>query len=325
MINGKRLSISTGSLDRLEMLERTLPTWLAASEPDEIVVVDWCNAMPLRESLRRFSDPRLVIVRAIDQPYWLAAKCHNLELQTITGEVLLRLDNDVLLGKNFFTHHPLEPGSFYAGNWRTAPTYNEVGLTGTLYVHTTDLFAVNGYNERLTSFGYDDDDLYDRLVASGLRRIDVDFETLEHVEHDFPKSYEHLKIAADLPRLKDTSAYQDLATWCWKNQDTPEYRDLATWCSKDQPADLALAGRQEKTYLTQESRKLSLNKPWTTRDRTTAWRTTQITRQDLECVEIASLGTTTFNNDVSFVAEDKDASPELTSAPTTQNVNSDLL
>lgn len=285
MMNGQRLSISTGALDRLEMLERSLPTWFAAPEPDEIVVVDWNNAVPLRESLSKFTDPRLVIVRVTDQPHWLAAKCHNLELQASSGGVLLRLDSDTLMGTSFFARHSLEPGNFHAGDWRKAADLNEGGLTGTLYAYKSDLLAVNGYNERLVYYGYDDDDIFERLAAHGLHRHDVDFSTLEHIPHGHRKRFEHLKVASDLPQLKKTEHYQALESWCRINQ----------------PENQTIEGQQDRAYLGELSRNLGHQKPWTSRDRMTTWRITPLSARDYECVEVASDGPTSFNNDVSFV------------------------
>ena len=80
MIDGQRLSIATGSLNRLEHLKQSLSTWLIAPEPDEIVVVDWGNEIPLQESLREFNDSRIVIARAEGQRHWQMSKVNNLEL-----------------------------------------------------------------------------------------------------------------------------------------------------------------------------------------------------------------------------------------------------
>ena len=85
MINGQRLTLTTGSLDRLEHLRKSLATWLAHPEPDEIVIVDWDNEVPLLRSLSDFTDPRIIVARAEGQKYWHNSKCHNLELQLATG------------------------------------------------------------------------------------------------------------------------------------------------------------------------------------------------------------------------------------------------
>ena len=238
MINNRRVSIATGSLNRLEALRQSLSTWLRTTEPDEIVIVDWNNPIPLQESLKDFDDSRIKISRVIDQSYWQWSKCHNLELQLVSGDILLRLDNDCLLGKDFFDRHPLDPGVFYAGYWDRVPadSHDKIHLAGTVYAYRADLLAINGYNERLVHYGYDDDDLYDRLVKSGLRRLDVDLSTLDHIAHSDQDRLKNIRISPSLSRVTDGM-------------------DVAT-------------RRLRLTMMNMDSAK---RKPWSSRDKMTTW------------------------------------------------------
>lgn len=60
---------------------------------------------------------------------------------------------------------------------------NEMHLNGALVVSQKSFWAVGGYDERIQTYGYDDEDLYKRLTASGLRRLNVTYEHVGHVEH----------------------------------------------------------------------------------------------------------------------------------------------
>lgn len=267
-VYGKKLSLSTGSLDRLDHLKQALATWVIRPEPDEILIVDWGNKQPLRDALREFDDPRLVFARVKDQPHWLNAKCHNLELQLITGEWLLRLDSDCLLEGNFFSLHYPGDNVFYAGNWKKAPfdndtrTRNKCGLTGTLFVKVADALKVNGYNERLVTYGAEDDDLYDRLARSGLRRIDIDFATLDHIPHPTQKRYEHLKVAGELQTMISAENTKG---------DIDEIR---------------------RCHLIGKSHALARSKPWTLNDKMTTWATERLSSQCVECEEIIAYRST---------------------------------
>ena len=256
MIDGQRLSITTGSLDRLEHLRRSLPTWLASPVPDEIVVVDWGNKIPLQESLRDFDDPRLVIART-EQEHWQNSKCHNLELQLASCPRILRLDNDCLLKPNFFERHPLRESCFFAGNWQPIPTEDSRNLAGTLYIHTADVLAINGYNERLVYYGNEDDDLYDRLIAGGLRRLDIDLTTLEHIPHSDQQRYARLKIDPELQRQTSNPQSQ----------------------TRDEIASAI------KYNLIQMSRTIALNSPWTSKDHMTWWQIEETSPNHLICKE----------------------------------------
>src|SRR5215471_17913060 len=194
MVNGARLSIVCGCMNRQHMLERALPSWLAAPEVDEVVVVDWSSSTPVIETTQRFADRRIKVVRVLGRQRWIAAQSHNLGVRMASGEILLRLDSDYLLGRDFFGRHPLSDQSFYCGNWRRSRVENERHLTGALYVLRDHVLRVNGYNERIVTYGYEDDDLFERLHRAGLTREDVDYDTLHHIPHPDALRVKHQPI-----------------------------------------------------------------------------------------------------------------------------------
>jgi hypothetical protein len=239
MVGKHRLSITTGCLNRADFLRQSLITWLQAPEPDEIVIVDWGNLVPLEETLASFKDSRLVFARVLDQPTWKNSKCHNLEVELASGELLLRLDSDYLLKDDFFAKHPVAEGRFYAGNWK--PWVGDVekcSLAGSLYAFKADILLVNGYNERLVYYGCEDDDLFERMSTAGLNRIDVDFSTLKHISHPDRLRYENLEIASGLRRFDEHEVYNEAL---------------------------------KKLHLVDRSRVIAGKKPWSKSDHRTSW------------------------------------------------------
>ena len=277
MINGKRISLTTGCLNRTDYLVRALDSWLAAPEIDEVVVVDWGNRVPLREALRRFDDPRIVIARVDGQRGWKHSKCHNLEMRLSAGDLILRIDSDCLLGPGFFAAHPVKPGMFYAGNWRLAPGMNEKGLSGTVYLRRSDMLGVGGYNERLLHYGYEDDDFYERLAMAGLSRADLNLGTLSHLHHPDRCRYENEEIEAGLG-LPAT--------------EKDEHDFLMRLIHKNHVA----VDRQRR---------------WSSRDQMTSWRMDWSgDRRSVECVEIVPARAGGIR-DVVFRGEDAGASSSL--------------
>jgi len=211
MIDGIPLTLTTGSMNRLSALRRALPTWLALDEVDRYVVVDWSSRESLVQALGDFNDPRLIIVRAVGQAYWRNAACHNLEIYLASqtclepSGFLLRLDNDVLVRRDFLARHPPRLHGFYAGNWRTVPSIvdDKRNLSGTLLARINHVKSVGGYNERLVHYGREDDDLYARLTISGYRWHELDLETLEHIPHTNCERFKNLAAARDLSSLVD--------------------------------------------------------------------------------------------------------------------------
>lgn len=262
MIAGKSLSITTGCHNRLDFLKRALRTWLVTVEPDEIVVVDWGNSTPLHESLDEFSgDPRLVIVRAADQKTWKNAKCHNLELQIATGDLILRLDSDCLIAPSFFAAHPMEIGLFRTVSWHALSDIDTTSLAGTLYAYRSDVLAANGYNERLVHYGCEDEDLYSRMTALGLRRSGLDTSTLRHISHSDHQRFENLEVFPAMER-----------------QHTEDY----------------ISDARNKVLLIEKSKEILTKNPWSLSDRQTSWNikwdaNTQSKQRRSECVEVAML------------------------------------
>jgi hypothetical protein len=183
MLNGQRISIISGCRDRESFLLQSLPTWLASPEIDEVVVVDWSSISPLEDALKPYlHDTRLVIAVGSNQPRWHLTKCCNLGLLVSTGDLILRLDSDVLLDRRFFADNPIEKGSFRGGyDLKILP--HPPGLWGVMFAFKEDILRVNAYNERLVGYGWDDEDLFLRMATSGIDRGLIQYKHLKHLDH----------------------------------------------------------------------------------------------------------------------------------------------
>ncbi|MFZ5802061.1 MAG: glycosyltransferase [Candidatus Omnitrophota bacterium] len=177
------ISIFCAVKNRSGNLARVLRSWLAYDEVDEIIIADWGSEDALASVIKEFQNGKILIVRALDQPKWVLSKAFNLAARFTQRQKMLKLDADVVLGHDFFKTHPLEAGEFYTGNWRRARNDNDKYLNGILYCFRGDFFKVGGYNEGITSYGWDDCDLYSRLEALGLRKKDLNHNKLIHLPH----------------------------------------------------------------------------------------------------------------------------------------------
>jgi hypothetical protein len=209
------------------MLREALPSWLALPEIDEIVIVDWSSPTPVRPLATAAGDRRVKVARVDGQPHWIASKCHNLGVRIASGDVLLRLDADYLLEPDFFRRHELPPRTFFCGNWRRARTDNERHLTGALYVRRRHVLDVNGYNERIVTYGYEDDDLFERLERAGLARRDIDLDAVHHIAHDDLLRTRHQNVgnlygetAANkaLAHARPWSTADRMTAWCFEER-----------------------------------------------------------------------------------------------------------
>ena len=164
-------------MDREENLKKSLKSWLSYGKADEIIIVDWSSNIPFT-----FSHSKVKIFRVEQESSWCLSMAYNLAASLAQGDVLYKLDADYIIKKGFFEQN-LPDDSFYCGNYKLARDDNERHLNGCLVVTKKDFDKVNGYNENIRSYGWEDSDLYNRLDKVSDRR-DIDFDLIEHISHD---------------------------------------------------------------------------------------------------------------------------------------------
>ncbi len=179
------VSVVTCCMNRTENLLKAVPTWLAHKRVSEVVVVDWASTVPVAESLAAagIRDSRIRVVRVNNEPRWILSFAFNLGFRMARHELILKLDADITLRPDFFDRNKLTGGLFIAGDWQAAAKGQE-HINGFFFVHLVDLLRIKGFNEYITTYGWDDDDIYARLTQSGIRRVCVDTESIYHIPHD---------------------------------------------------------------------------------------------------------------------------------------------
>jgi len=189
-------SLVTCSMNRTENLLRSVVSWNEILELNEIVIVDWSSDNPIKiEDLPSpKNNKKITLIRVLSETKWILSQAFNLGISFVKYDKLLKIDSDVELNKNFFKKHIVSDSCFYSGNWENAKCKNEIHLNGQLLCPTKKFLQINGYNERINTYGYDDTDLYDRLVNSGLIKYDLDYEYMNHIETPDEKRSESQKI-----------------------------------------------------------------------------------------------------------------------------------
>jgi hypothetical protein len=179
------VSIVTSCRNRNENLLRALPSWLACPEVSEVIIIDWSSTVPVADDLDRsqVTDARVRVIRVDDEPRWILSHPFNLGFAHARFDKVLKADADIVIDATFFRRNTLKPNQFIAGNWRTA-SEGQAHVNGFFFTWRDKLLGIGGFNEYITTYGWDDDELYARLGEAGLRRIDVSGETILHLDHD---------------------------------------------------------------------------------------------------------------------------------------------
>jgi len=177
------ISLITAVKNRSEYLKKSLTTWLKYDEIGEVIIVDWSSSESIIPLIESFGDDRINLAVVPNQKYWILSEAYNLAARLTTKNKILKLDSDVLIVNDFFEECKLEDGIFFTGNWMQARNKNETHLNGSLFISRNDFFKANGYNEYIKKYGWDDDDLYNRLINKGLERKYINNDFLFHIEH----------------------------------------------------------------------------------------------------------------------------------------------
>jgi glycosyltransferase involved in cell wall biosynthesis len=179
------ISLVTCCRNRSENLKKALPSWLKLDDVNEIIIVDWSSDTPLERDLKPFldADERIKIVRVEEEEAWILTYAYNAGFRCASHACILKADADIVIAADFFNKNRLSKDQFLAGNWRNVPE-DQAHINGFFLACKSDLADAGGFNEFITNYGWDDDDLYGRLAALGLRRGVIDPDTIYHIPHD---------------------------------------------------------------------------------------------------------------------------------------------
>jgi hypothetical protein len=181
------VSIIASCKDRSGTLAIASESWIDVRGVSEIVLLDWSSAVSILSLLPRrvASDPRLVSAAAPGQAAWVLSRAYNVALRLAKSTAVLKVDCDTVLKPEFLEAHPLQAGEFYSGDWRLlgSPEASEhLHANGLLYASRSDLIAVGGYDERVTTYGWDDTDIAMRLGRLLSAQL-FDYSKLRHEPH----------------------------------------------------------------------------------------------------------------------------------------------
>ena len=241
------VSIVTACMNREENLLRAIPTWLDL-EAKEIVIVDWSCKTPICESLNQhgINDARIQIVRVEDEDRWILTHAYNVGLKQAVGDVILKLDNDHTVSRNFLERNHLQNLDCRVGSWRLANSPEQAYVNGAFLAKSSTIRRVGYFNELITTYGWDDSYLHESLFADGAQIGHIAPESIYHLEQEHAARTRNQKISEEsliaTALGKDTTEFmnrrnmylsallprQDENTWQSKYQVIQRERNVTT-------------------------------------------------------------------------------------------------
>jgi glycosyltransferase involved in cell wall biosynthesis len=178
------ISLVTCTMNRSENLLKALRSWVQCPEISQIIIVDWSSTNPFRDDLAAsgIDDARILVARVQGQSRWILSYAFNFGFRLAAYDKILKTDADIIIHSRFFAENDLKSSTFLSGDWRTAAKGQE-HINGFFFIRRDDLFGVKGFNEYITTYGWDDDDLYFRIEQMGCNRVRVKTGGIYHIPH----------------------------------------------------------------------------------------------------------------------------------------------
>jgi glycosyltransferase involved in cell wall biosynthesis len=182
-INSKT-TIATACKNREANLRIAIQSWIEAS-PAKIIICDWGSDEPLtHESLGIPQDfYRRVEIHRVEANHWILTWAFNEALSKAKTPFILKLDCDHVISKDFFESNIIAPNTFSRGHWRTQRSSQQY-INGAFMSCSELLQHVGFYDERITSYGWDDSDLYERLYEASTMATTLARGSIHHLDQD---------------------------------------------------------------------------------------------------------------------------------------------
>ncbi len=199
------ITFCTVSMNRLHHLKETVPANLRdnADYPGaRFVLLDynsgdgmegWVNS----ELQEHIQSGRLVYYRTDEPEFFNRSHSRNLSFNLAESELICNVDADNFTGPGFAAYlnevFNRDTNCIVNFDYREeTEAYKDA--FGRVCVRREDFHAVGGYDESMSSYGYEDMDLYGRLVKLGRREEKIDsfdfLRSIAHSDHDrFSKEY----------------------------------------------------------------------------------------------------------------------------------------
>ena len=229
-------TIVTCTMNRNDNLLKAVDSWIKLPI-QEIIIVDWSSDQSTNNILRSngLLDKRIIVVEVKSEQFWNLTQAFNLGFKFVNYSHIIKADADVLISPNFFELNTLIDNSFLRGNWKAAKDKEQVHLNGFFYIKTSDLQKVNGFNEHIRNYGYDDADLYERLKFKGLDCDHIEPDSLLHLFHDDSSrgnclspdlKFMHYKLRSNLSFLILYNRYLSMLMPSWTIKSIPQVFEI---------------------------------------------------------------------------------------------------
>lgn len=180
-------SIVSCCMNRNDNLAKALRTWVKLPV-DEIIIVDWSSNTPVAETIKDIADDRIKVLRVNGEKKWVLTYGFNVGLRFAKYSKVLKFDADIEVSEDFLELNNFNQTQFVRGYWKSALDEgldSQVYVNGSFGAYKKHLKEIGYYNELITTYGWDDSDIYERLASQcGLGTKYLNFRSVLHLEQE---------------------------------------------------------------------------------------------------------------------------------------------
>lgn len=206
-MNKLKISFITVCMNRIEHLQSTLIKNIEdnISYGDvEFILLNYNSSDGLEDwaksELKKYIDNGVLKYYHTNEPSsFHRSHSRNIALKLSSGDIVCNVDADNYLGKDFAFYINFE-FSFNQNIFLTSGVRD--GSYGRICAKKDDLLRLGGYDEKMSGWGYEDDDLYDRLSLMGKERKEfINKVFTKIIEHDIEDSFDNDKNVSDVHEI----------------------------------------------------------------------------------------------------------------------------
>jgi hypothetical protein len=182
------ISLVVPVMNRSDRIIPCLKTWINIPEITEIIIVDWSSTIPIKNdpTLQAITNnPKIKIIRVQNEQYFMSMSFSlNVGINHSTKPNIIKCDIDYqLIDKsliNYLITQKTEQ-NFLCGMYKYSTHFH-----GFAYFSKHQSNTINGYNEIIKGWGWDDEDFYRRLEKANYNRIEIQNiqDYIFHIPHD---------------------------------------------------------------------------------------------------------------------------------------------
>lgn len=203
--------------------QTALTSWLKVRSLQNIVIVSWHSAVNMTDlsekTVRTVGSTKQVTIVTMPERGrgWRIGSVYNLGFHFVKARQVLKVDCDTELSATFLQRNSLvtHGNVLRYGDYRASRTENDRHLNGVFLTHTELLKSVGGFDERFELYGWDDSDLYLRLLSQARGQSSISANQLEANFTKSPRGNTTFEGISHISHARRTCGECELITTCF--------------------------------------------------------------------------------------------------------------